>query len=208
MLGAMYWEALEATFLGPPSLLHLSFGMRTLLFLVGGLVAGLVSARIRTTLIETMSALRERERIMSLFGEHVSPSVVNQLLSQPTGLASELRHVCVLVLDIRNFTTFSEGRVAEDVVACLNTLWSFMVRTVNEHHGIVNKFLGDGFLAVFGAPVSTGNDCANALAAARRILREIDELTEAGRLLPTRIGIALHAGEAVVGNVGSAERKE
>ena len=114
----------------------------------------------------------------------------------------------MLVLDIRNFTTFSEGRVAEEVVAYLNTLWSFMVRTVNEHHGIVNKFLGDGFLAVFGAPVSTGNDCANALAAARRILREIDELTGAGRLLPTRIGIALHAGEAVVGNVGSAERKE
>ena len=113
-----------------------------------------------------------------------------------------------LVLDIRNFTTFSEGRVAEEVVAYLNTLWTFMVRTVNEHHGIVNKFLGDGFLAVFGAPVSTGNDCANALAAARHILREIDELTEAGRLLPTRIGIALHAGEAVVGNVGSAERKE
>ena len=145
---------------------------------------------------------------MNLFGQHVSPAVVNQLLAQPKEPASELRQVCVLVLDIRNFTTFSEGRVADEVVAYLNTLWTFMVRTVNEHHGIVNKFLGDGFLAVFGAPLSAGNDCANALAAAREILREIDELTEAGRLPPTRIGIALHAGEAIVGNVGSAERKE
>jgi len=113
-----------------------------------------------------------------------------------------------MVLDIRNFTTFSEDRAADEVVRYLNTLWSFMVHTVNEHHGFVNKFLGDGFLAVFGAPLSTGSDCANAIAAAQRIMREVEQRAAAGGLPPTQIGIALHAGHAIVGNIGSAERKE
>ena len=69
--------------------------------------------------------------------------------------------------------------------------------------------LGDGFLAVFGAPLSNGSDdCANAMAAARQIMRELDHLIAAGEVFPTQIGIALHAGLAIVGNVGSADRKE
>jgi adenylate cyclase len=133
---------------------------------------------------------------------------VNQLLSQPTSQTPELREVCVMVLDIRNFTTFSEVRPADEVVRYLNTLWGFMVRSVNEYNGIVNKFLGDGFLAVFGAPLTTGQDCANAIAASRRIIDELEQLAAAGTLPGTQIGIALHAGSVIAGNVGSAERKE
>src|SRR5258707_12897679 len=73
---------------------------------------------------------------------------------------------------------------------------------------IVNKFLGDGFLAVFGAPLSDGNDCRNALAAARRIVSEAERLTLEGNLPPTRIGIALHAGNVVVVNIGSPAPRE
>jgi adenylate cyclase len=96
------------------------------------------------------------------------------------------------------------------VVRHLNTLWTFMVRIINEHDGIVNKFLGDyGFLAVFGAAVSKGDvDCANTMASARQIMLEFDRLVSAGDLSPTRIGIALHAGPAIIGNVGSVDRKE
>jgi adenylate cyclase len=188
--------------------MHLSFFSRGMFLLAGGLAAGFVSLRIRTTIIETLREVRERERVIDLFGQHVSPTVVNQLLSQPTGQTPELREVCVMVLDIRNFTTFSEVRPPDEVVRYLNTLWGFMVRTVNEHHGIVNKFLGDGFLAVFGAPLTTGQDCANAIAASRRIIDELEQLAAAGTLPATQIGIALHAGSVIAGNVGSAERKE
>ncbi|MEA3207108.1 MAG: adenylate cyclase [Chthoniobacter sp.] len=205
---AAYWPELAAQWPGSPLVMHLSFSMRCLLLILGGLAAGFVSRRIRTTLLETMHAVQERERIIDLFGQHVSPVVVNQLLSQPTGETSELRDVCVMVLDIRNFTAYSEDRGAEEVVLYLNTLWSFMVRTVNDHEGIVNKFLGDGFLAVFGAPLSSGKDCRNAIAAARQILGEVEDLATAGDLAPTQVGIALHSGQAIVGNVGSAERKE
>jgi adenylate cyclase len=204
----VYWPQLETLWVGSPSMLRLNFLLRIIMLFLGGLAAAFVSMRIRTTLIETVRETQERARIVDLFGQHVSRAVVNQLLTQPIGETSEQRHVCILVLDIRNFTTFSEARGADEVVAYLNTLWSAMVEAVNEHNGIVNKFLGDGFLAVFGAPLSDGNDCQNALAAARQIVSEAERLTQEGNLPPTRVGIALHAGNAVVGNIGSRERKE
>jgi adenylate cyclase len=203
-----YWQELARDWAESAALMQLSFFSRGILLLAGGLAAAFVSLRIRTTLIETLRASQERERVVDLFGQHVSPSVVNQLLSQPTGQTPELREVCVMVLDVRNFTTFSEARPADEVVLYLNMLWSFMVRTVNEHHGIVNKFLGDGFLAIFGAPLTTGQDCADAVAASRRILDEVEELAAAGTLSATQIGIALHAGNVIVGSIGSADRKE
>lgn len=208
LIGYLHWDALVTAFDGQLFVLHMSFFLRVLMFLLGGLIAGLVSQRLRRTMIETMETMRQRERVTALFGQHVSPAVVNQLLSQPQGDVSEVRKVCILVLDIRNFTTLSEKRPPEEVVALLNNLWSFMVRAVNDHQGFVNKFLGDGFLAVFGAPISAGDDCQNALAAARRILQEFDDLAAAGKLPPIQVGMAIHTGDAIVGNIGSAERKE
>jgi adenylate cyclase len=208
LTGLLHWSALEESFNEGTARLHFSFFMRVLMLFVGGLVAGIVSMRLRRTMFETMETVRERERVVTLFGQHVSPAVVDQLLTQPRGDTSEVRRICILVLDIRNFTNFSEKRPPAEVVSLLNTLWNFMVRAINDHHGFINKFLGDGFLAVFGAPLSVGNDCQNALAAARRILHELDDLTAKGKLPPTRVGIALHAGDAIIGNIGSADRKE
>lgn len=205
---AMHWDTLAKTFPEPGLTMQFSFFIRALIFLVGGLVSGLVSVRIRRSLVETLKTMREREQVVALFGQHVSPKVVDRLLTQAHGDHSELRTVCVLVLDIRNFTSFAEKHSPTEVVALLNTLWTFMNRAVNEHHGFINKFLGDGFLAVFGAPVPAGNDCANALAAARRILHELDDLMASGASPPVQVGIAVHAGDAIVGNIGSAERKE
>jgi len=208
ILVVVHADALAREYVGSAALMHLSFLMRGAFLLSGGLAAAFVSHRIRTTLIETLGEQQERERVVALFGQHVSPEVVDRLLAQPPREDSELLELCVMVLDIRNFTTFSEACSPDEVVRYLNTLWSFMVRTVNEHHGIVNKFLGDGFLAIFGAPISTGIDCLNAIAAAQRILSELTELAASGALPPTQIGIALHAGPAIVGSVGSADRKE
>jgi adenylate cyclase len=208
LLVVVYAEALAEQYVGTAALMHLTFLMRTLFLLTGGLAAGYVCHRVRATLIETLSEIRKRADVVALFGQHVSPTVVDQLLTRPTGDHSELRDVCVMVLDIRNFTTYSEDRAADEVVRYLNTLWSFMVRTVNEHHGFVNKFLGDGFLAVFGAPLASDNPCVDALGAAQRIMQELEARAEDGSLPPTQIGIALHAGQVIVGNIGSAERKE
>jgi adenylate cyclase len=83
-----------------------------------------------------------------------------------------------------------------------------MINIVNRNHGIINKFLGDGFMAVFGAPFSDGLDSCNAVNAAKEILQKLKEEIEAGSILPTTVGIGLHTGNAVTGNIGSIQRKE
>jgi adenylate cyclase len=187
---------------------RLAYIMRPVLLLLAGVTAGLVAARIRSGILRSLRTAEERRRIVQMFGQHVSPAVVNQLLAQPKGLQTELRDVCILVLDIRNFTTFAESTAPDSVVTYLNQLWGKAVGIVNRHHGVVNKFLGDGFMAVFGAPLVMGNHCQNALNAARELVAEIKRATDAGEIPPTRIGIGLHSGEALVGNIGSTERRE
>src|SRR5215475_14343319 len=113
-----------------------------------------------------------------------------------------------MFLDIRNFTGFAEKRSPEEVVEYLESLFEFMIEIVNRHNGIINKFLGDGFMAVFGAPLSDGKDCENAVRSAKEILERVKEETDRGAILPTQVGIGLHAGKAVTGSIGSAVRKE
>jgi adenylate cyclase len=182
--------------------------MRPVILLLGGVTAGVVAARIRSGILRSLHAAEERRRIVQMFGQHVSPAVVNQLLAQPTGLQTELRDVCILVLDIRDFTAFAETSAPDSIVNYLNQLWGKAVEIVNRHHGVVNKFLGDGFMAMFGAPLVMGNHCQNAINAARELVAEIKRATDAGEIPPTRIGIGLHSGEALVGNIGSSERRE
>jgi adenylate cyclase len=193
---------------GQPPESRIAYIMRPVLLLIGGVTAGFVAARIRAGILRSLHAAEERRHIVRMFGQHVSPAVVNQLLAQPTGLQTELRDVCILVLDIRDFTAFAETTAPDSIVNYLNQLWGKAVRIVNQNHGTVNKFLGDGFMAVFGAPLVMGNHCQNAINAARELVAEIKRATDAGEIPPTRIGIGLHSGEALVGNIGSAERRE
>lgn len=193
---------------GEPPERKLGYIIRPVFLLFGGIIAGLVAARIRAGILRSLRAAEERRRIVQMFGQHVSPAVVNQLLAQPTGIQSELRDVCILVLDIRGFTAFAEKAPPDAIVNYLNGLWSKAVEIVNRHHGIVNKFLGDGFMAVFGAPLVMGNHCQNAINAARELVADIKRATDSGDIPPTRIGIGLHSGEALVGNIGSTERRE
>jgi adenylate cyclase len=207
--GLVIWilDQLRGGWVGTPERM-VGYIMRPTFLLLGGIIAGLVAKQIHAGLIRSMRSAEERRRIVQMFGQHVSPAVVNQLLAQPTGITSELRPVCVLVLDIRNFTTFAETASPDAVVGYLNHLWTSCVEVINRNHGIVNKFLGDGFMAVFGAPLVTGNSCENAVRAARQILAEVQRSTAAGEIPPTQIGLGLHAGPALVGNIGSAERRE
>jgi adenylate cyclase len=182
--------------------------VKGLILLALGVVTGLVALQIKRRLLDSSRLAEERERVVNTFGQYVSPAVVDKLLERGAGLRSEKKQVCVMFLDIRDFTSFAEKRHPEEVVEYLDSLFGFMIEIVNNHHGIINKFLGDGFMAVFGAPLSDGRDCSNAVAAAREILARVEEEAAGGAVLPTRVGIGVHAGEAVTGSIGSAARKE
>ena len=182
--------------------------IKSFLLLLMGVAAGAVTVQIKKRILSSFESVEERNRISRTFGEYVSPIVMNKLLTLKPDLRSEKREVCVMFLDIRDFTGFAENRTPEEVVNYLESLFEFMIEIVNRHHGVINKFLGDGFMAVFGAPLSEGGDCLNGVAAAREILTRVEEEVSLGRVLPTTVGIGLHAGEAVTGSIGSSLRKE
>ena len=140
------------------------------LFFLGGCVTAFITQQIKNQLFASFEATKQRERIAQIFGRHVSPEVVNMLLENNKTLLSESKDVCVLFLDIRGFTSFSENKKPEEVVNYLNYLFGFMVDIINTHHGIINKFLGDGFMAVFGAPLSNDHATDNAVKAAIEIV--------------------------------------
>lgn len=178
------------------------------MLVAGGVIAGFVAVQIRRQMARVIETLEERDRAVSIFGQHVSPQVADLLLKQPIDFSGQQRNVCVMFLDIRDFTRLSSERSAPEVVEYLNVLFGPMIPIINSHSGIVNKFLGDGFMAVFGAPLDDRQQCVHAIEAALEILRQVDLLNQQGKIPTTRVGIGLHVGQAVTGNVGSSERKE
>jgi len=181
---------------------------RSVVLLLAGAVAGVVAQGLRRQFDASVAAAAARDRVTNLFGQHVSPAVVDRLLAAQIDPPSETRPVCVLFLDIRGFTAMARVRPAGETVALLNDFFGEMVSIVDRYNGIVNKFLGDGFLALFGAPLEDDRAAANALAAAQAMLRAVDEWNKARPQHALRVGIGIHLGEAVTGTVGSPQRKE
>lgn len=179
---------------------------RVMFLFFAGIAAAFVTSQIRQRQLNSFRLVQERNKVTSIFGQHVSPAVVEALLHQKE--QSESRHVCVMFLDIRNFTSFSEKRSPQEVVDFLNAIFGFCIEIINKHNGIINKFLGDGFMAVFGAPLSDGRDVRNAVNAANEIISRINAEVTAGNIPDVTVGIGLHSGDAVTGNVGSTARKE
>lgn len=184
---------------------HLS---RSVILLIGGIVAGVVALALRRQFESSVGATVSRDRVTNLFGQHVSPAVVERLLAQASDPPSEMRTVCVLFLDIRGFTAMTRKRTADETVSLLNDFFAEMIDVVDRHHGIINKFLGDGFLALFGAPLHDNRAAANALAAGQAMLAVVDGWNAARPGQPLKVGIGIHIGEAVTGTVGSPQRKE
>ena len=181
---------------------------RSATLLLAGVLAGSVGAQLKGLFERAIAAATARDRMTNLFGQHVSPQVVDRLLAIGSAeQLSETRRVCVMFVDIRGFTAAARDRSPAEVVKRLNAAFAILVEIVDRHHGIVNKFLGDGFLGMFGAPIDDPEAVAHAVAAAREMLRAIAE-SNVGSAWPMRIGIGIHVGEVVTGTVGSPRRKE
>jgi adenylate cyclase len=180
---------------------------RSAVLLAAGLLAGYVGATIKNHFRRALAAASARDEVTNLFGQHVSPRVVERLLAIGAAEVSEMRRVCVMFVDIRSFTTAARTRTPAEVVERLDDVFEILVEIVDRHNGIVNKFLGDGLLAIFGAPIDDPLEAANAVAAAREMLVNV-EASNVGHAWPIRLGIGIHVGQAVAGTVGSQRRKE
>jgi adenylate cyclase len=181
---------------------------RSLVLFACGLLAGSVGQQLRHSFAASIRAATARDRVTNLFGQHVSPQVVERLLLEgAAGTTSDIRRVAVMFVDFRSFTAGARSRSPQDVVERLDGAFAVLVEILDRHGGIVNKFLGDGFMALFGAPFEAEDAAHRAVAAAREMLAVMERINE-GSSWPLRIGIGIHFGEVVAGNIGSPRRKE
>jgi class 3 adenylate cyclase len=169
--------------------------------------------RLASTFNEMVEGLRQRERVQELFGRYVTQQVADTILAGDLALGGELRTATVLFSDIRGFTRMSERMAPEDVVTFLNQYLDLMVDCVLEAGGTLDKFIGDAVMAVFGVPLSAGEapDAEAAVRCALAMSARLDELNAqraARHKAPIEIGIGLHTGPLVAGNIGSAKRME
>ena len=181
--------------------------VRSTVILVCGVLAGSVGAQLRRQFAASIAAATARDRVTNLFGQHVSPQVVERLMAEGTSAAGDLRRVAVMFVDFRGFTAGAQSRTPQEVVDRLDGAFAVLVDILDRHGGIVNKFLGDGFLALFGAPLEASDAAHRSVAAGREMLSAMDRIN-AQTSWPLRIGIGIHFGEVVAGNIGSPRRKE
>ncbi len=160
-------------------------------------------ARYTNTMIES---LRDKSKVERLLGKVMHPDIARRLM-QEENLEGQKKTVTIMMGDLRNFTGMVETRPADLVVRDLNRFFERVVAIVSHHGGILDKFLGDGFLAIFGSTAGPDEDPGAAVRAGIELLRAVEEL-ERVMDIPLKVGIGIHRGEVILGRIGSPERLE
>jgi adenylate cyclase len=155
---------------------------------------------------------REKHKIQQLFGQYVSDKIVQELIEEPKKikLGGEIREVSILFADIRGFTNIAEKLSAEETITFLNKYFDVVVKIILENEGIVDKFLGDGIMAVFGSPVENEKHPQLAYETAYKMQEAVFRLNQrlSNKEISLSIGIGINTGTVVIGNVGASLRKE
>ena len=155
--------------------------------------------------------LKERDKVKNLFSKFHGSSVAEDLLKNDIAVGGTNKQVTIFFSDIRGFTAFSENKSPEEVVEMLNEYFAVMVSTINKYNGVVDKFIGDAIMAVWGAPHSSDKDTENALRACVEMRKGLEKLNikrQARGDVPILIGMGLHSGRAISGTIGSSDRME
>lgn len=160
---------------------------------------------------EMSQGLKEKELIKDTFGKMVDPTVRDHLLQGNIALGGEVQSATILFADIRGFTTLSEKIAPDRLVDLLNRYFERMSQCVTQENGLVNKYIGDAILAVFGAPLKQCNHAQDAVNAALKMRQARDHLNEElirDGLPSIHNGIGIHSGDVLAGNIGSKSRME
>ncbi len=155
--------------------------------------------------------LKERDKVKTLFNKFHGTGIANKLITGEMKLGGDFREATVFFSDIRGFTATSEKATPQEVVDMLNEYFKVMVAIITKNKGVVDKFIGDAIMAVWGAPESFGNDAANALKAClemRQALAELNATRIERKQSPIKIGMGVHSGDLIAGTIGSDDRME
>ena len=180
---------------------------KALVIFIISCVAAFVAKEIKKKVYNTFNEIKEKGIIENILGSQVSKEVAAQLINNrhvDLGIESE---ISVLFLDIRNFTSFAEKKDAKEVFSFLNIYFEQIIQIIYQNNGIINKFLGDGFMALFGTPIENSTHASDAVKAALTIIEHVNKEKESNET-SLKVGIGIHSGKAYTGNIGSSLRKE
>lgn len=186
----------------------------TTLFLIAAYIAKVYRKLVDQSIskdLEVRKKEEEKERVKDTLSRYVSHQVAEKILHEGITLTGEKKNATILFCDIRNFTKMSEDMSPEEVVIFLNEYLTLMIDAIFEYGGTLDKFVGDEIMAVYGVPVSSGNDEEMAVRTALRMKEKLQVLNQERKEVgkdPINFGIGIHSGEVVAGNIGSEKRME
>lgn len=183
-----------------------SFYLRSALLVICGAAAGFVSEEVKRRVKTSFDWQKQKIDMEELLGQQVSREVAEALVTDRT--QTRKQEATVLALDVRDFTQFAEYRTPDEILEFQNKIFSPILDIINQHQGIVNQIMGDGVMATFGTPSSNPLHADMAFQASLKIIYKVREMSEAGTIPQTRIGIGLHTGEVITGNIGNQARKQ
>lgn len=182
--------------------------LRALTLIISGIACGLIAMEINRRVENSFNQLIEKQKIISLFGQQVSKEIVDELIKRKDEFNIQRSFATIMFLDIRNFSSYAETKDPAEIIEFQNNIFNPLIEIITKHHGIVNQFLGDGFMASFGIPLSTEKHVQNAFNAGLEIIIKINELGDKDVIPKTKVGIGLHCGEVITGNIGNNIRKQ
>lgn len=180
--------------------------IRSIILVLCGGAAAFVSAELKSRIKMAHDSQKAKNELELLFGQHVSKEVSKALMEEKG--ATKRLEATVMFLDIRNFTNYADSHTPDEVVEYQNSFFGPVIDIVNQHQGVVLQLLGDGVMACFGTPVENALHADMAFLASLAILRQVKTASDNGQLHPTTIGIGLHSGPMVAGNIGNEQRKQ
>ncbi|HLY96186.1 MAG: adenylate/guanylate cyclase domain-containing protein, partial [Sideroxydans sp.] len=214
-LGRIGWLKLAALLAFPFLLLLVSTWLlgQGMFLPIGGILLSGVFAFLARLAYEGALEVKQRNWLRGTFGSFVSQEVLHEIMAGKihSGLDGARIRLCILFANIHGFSERSENGPPKEVVALLNDYFSEMTVAIHQHRGTIDKFIGEGVMAFFGAPQALECPEKNALEAAQEMLlrlRHVNERLREKGIAPIEIGIALHVGEAITGNVGPESRQE
>ena len=183
-----------------------SYYLRCVILLLSGGAAAFVSAELKKRIKTALEVQEAKDHVELLFGQQVSKEVSRAIIEDKG--ATKRLEATIMFLDIRNFTGFADTHSAEEVIEYQNNCLGPIIDIINIHQGVVFQILGDGLMACFGSPVENTLHADMAFQASVNILKQIEKESKNNTIPSTRIGIGLHSGLVITGNIGNEQRKQ
>ncbi|MFA8433302.1 MAG: adenylate/guanylate cyclase domain-containing protein [Marinifilaceae bacterium] len=184
------------------------YAARSLGLLFAGFIAGIVASEIRKRVDSHITTLEDQREIETLLGQQLSQDVARELIEHRNEKVGHKVEGAIMFLDIRNFTAMADHQLPEETIEFQNAIFDPLIRIIEKNHGIIHQILGDGFMASFGIAVKNPQHVQDAYQAGIEIIEIISHLRAGLNGEKTRVGIGLHCGEVITGNIGNEIRKQ